>query len=156
MNLRTRKGQIQREMANKRMMSNVPEADVVITNPTHYSLALRYDPETMETPILVAKGIDHVAFKIRDIAREHKIEIVRSPVLARSIYHHTQIDESIPQGLYVAVAQVLAYVFQLRNFRKGFQKICKNRNSSCDKPLVKVIRQIFVAEYSWLYPCCLI
>lgn len=111
--------QLQREMANSRMMAAVPEADVVITNPTHFSVALKYDPDTMETPILLAKGVDFAAMKIREIAREHKIELVESPLLARSIYHTTDIDEPIPSGLYLAVAQVLAYVFQLRNFRKG-------------------------------------
>lgn len=111
--------QMQREMANQRMMAAVPEADVVITNPTHYAVALKYNPETMETPILLAKGIDHAAFRIRDLAREHKIELVRSPVLARAVYHTTDLDGEIPGGLYLAVAQVLAYVFQLRNYRKG-------------------------------------
>lgn len=111
--------QLQREIAQRRMMSKVPEADVVITNPTHYAVALKYDPEKMETPILLAKGGDHVAMKIREIASAHKIEIIESPVLARAIYHTTDLDTEIPSGLYLAVAQVLAYVFQLRNFRKG-------------------------------------
>lgn len=111
--------QMQREMANRRQMASVPKADVIITNPTHFAVALRYDPDTMATPILLAKGTDQTAMKIREIAREYKIEQVRSPVLARAIYHTTQIDGEIPQGLYLAVAQVLAYVFQLRNFRKG-------------------------------------
>lgn len=111
--------QLQREMANRRMMASVPKADVVITNPTHYAVALKYDPDTMGTPILLAKGTDEVAMKIREIAREYKIEQVRTPVLARAIYHTTKIDGEIPQGLYLAVAQVLAYVFQLRNYRRG-------------------------------------
>ncbi len=111
--------QLQREMANRRMMAAVPEADVIITNPTHYSVALKYDPETMDTPILLAKGVDNMAMKIREIAKAHKVEFVQSPVLARAVYHTTEIDSQIPAGLYVAVAQVLAYVFQLRNFRKG-------------------------------------
>jgi flagellar biosynthetic protein FlhB len=111
--------QLQREIAQRRMMSNVPEADVVITNPTHYAIALKYDPENMGTPILLAKGGDHVALKIREIAKAHKVEIIESPVLARAVFYTTEIDQEIPAGLYVAVAQVLAYVFQLRNFRKG-------------------------------------
>lgn len=111
--------QLQRQMATNRMMAAVPEADVVITNPTHFSVALRYDPETMDTPIVLAKGVDHMAMKIREVARAHKIEFVQSPLLARAIYHTTEVDAPIPAGLYVAVAQVLAYVFQLRNFRKG-------------------------------------
>ncbi len=111
--------QMQREIANRRMMADVPKADVIITNPTHYAIALRYDPNTMETPILLAKGVDQTAMKIREIAREHKIENVRSPVLARAIYHTTEIKGEIPQGLYLAVAQVLAYIFQLRAWRAG-------------------------------------
>lgn len=111
--------QLQREMAQRRMMSNVPQADVVITNPEHFSVALKYDPETMDTPIMIAKGGDHTALKIREIASAHKIEIIQSPVLARAIYYTTEVDQEIPSGLYLAVAQILAYVFQLRNFRKG-------------------------------------
>ncbi len=111
--------QMQREIANRRMMADVPKADVIITNPTHYALALRYDPNTMETPVLLAKGVDQTAMKIREIAREHKIETLRSPVLARAIYHTTDIQGEIPQGLYLAVAQVLAYIFQLRAWRAG-------------------------------------
>ncbi|MCV6615604.1 MAG: flagellar biosynthesis protein FlhB [Cellvibrionaceae bacterium] len=111
--------QLQREMANNRMMANVPEADVVITNPTHFACALKYDPANMATPILLAKGGDNIALKIREIAKEHKIEIIESPQLSRAIFYTTEIDDEIPAGLYMAVAQVLAYVFGLRNFRKG-------------------------------------
>lgn len=111
--------QLQREMAQRRMMSNVPQADVIITNPEHFSVALKYDPDTMDTPLMVAKGGDHTALKIREIASAHKIEIIQSPVLARAIFYTTEVDQEIPSGLYLAVAQVLAYVFQLRNFRKG-------------------------------------
>ncbi|UUA73731.1 flagellar biosynthesis protein FlhB [Cellvibrio sp. QJXJ] len=111
--------QLQREMAQRRMMSNVPQADVIITNPEHFSVALKYDPETMETPLMIAKGGDHTALKIREIAKAHNIEIIQSPVLARAIFYTTEVDQEIPSGLYLAVAQVLAYVFQLRNYRKG-------------------------------------
>ncbi|GAA5316923.1 MAG: flagellar biosynthesis protein FlhB [Candidatus Pelagadaptatus aseana] len=111
--------QLQREMANNRQLQSVPEADVVITNPTHFSVALKYDPATMETPIMVAKGVDHFALKIREVANEHDIQIMESPVLARAIYHTTDVDGEIPGGLYMAVAQVLAYVFQLRNYKQG-------------------------------------
>ncbi len=111
--------QLQREMSNRRMMSEVPKADVIITNPTHFSVALRYDPTGPGTPVVVAKGVDQVAFKIREIAKQHKVEIVRAPVLARAIYHTTGLDQEIPQQLYLAVAQVLAYIFQLRNWRSG-------------------------------------
>lgn len=111
--------QLQYEMAQNRMMAAVPEADVVITNPTHFSVALKYDPNAMETPILLAKGVDHMAMKIREIAKANNIEFIQSPLLARAIYHTTEVDSEIPQGLYVAVAQVLAYVFQIREYRRG-------------------------------------
>ncbi len=111
--------QLQREMANNRMMAAVPEADVIITNPTHFSVALKYNPAAMSTPLVVAKGIDHVALKIREIGNAHEIQIVESPVLARAIYYTTEVDGEIPSGLYLAVAQVLAYIFQLRQYRPG-------------------------------------
>jgi flagellar biosynthetic protein FlhB len=111
--------QLQREMAQRRMMSNVPTADVIITNPTHYAVALKYNPESMATPVLLAKGGDNIALKIREIAKAHGVEIIESPVLARAIFHTTELDQEIPSGLYLAVAQVLAYVFQLRTYRKG-------------------------------------
>jgi len=111
--------QLQREMANNRMMSAVPEADVVITNPTHFAVALKYDPDSMNTPQMIAKGGDNIALKIREIAKANKIEIIESAALSRAIYYTTDIDDEIPGGLYMAVAQVLAYVFQLRNFRRG-------------------------------------
>ncbi|MGO1463408.1 MAG: flagellar biosynthesis protein FlhB [Marinobacter sp.] len=111
--------QLQREMAQRRMMQDVPTADVVITNPTHYAVALKYDPDAMGAPMVVAKGNDQTAFKIMEIAREHKVEILRTPPLTRAVYHNSDIGEEIPDGLYMAIAQVLAYVFQLRQFRKG-------------------------------------
>lgn len=114
--------QLQQEIANRKMMGSVPEADVIITNPTHYSIAIKYKPEMMETPIVIAKGVDQVAFKIREIAGVHNIDIIESPVLARAIYNTTKVDEPIPKGLYIAVAKVLAYVFQLRNFKRGLAK----------------------------------
>ncbi|NHN39413.1 flagellar biosynthesis protein FlhB [Pseudomaricurvus alcaniphilus] len=111
--------QLQREMANNRQLAAVPEADVVITNPTHFSVAVKYDPDNMNTPIVVAKGADFFALKIREVAKANDIQIMESPVLARAIYHTTEVDQEIPAGLYMAVAQVLAYVFQLRNYRRG-------------------------------------
>ncbi|MFP3977962.1 MULTISPECIES: flagellar biosynthesis protein FlhB [Marinobacter] len=111
--------QLQREMAQRRMMQDVPTADVVITNPTHYAVALKYDPDSMGAPMVVAKGNDQTAFKIMEIAREHKVEILRTPPLTRAVYHNSDIGDEIPDGLYMAIAQVLAYVFQLRQFRKG-------------------------------------
>lgn len=111
--------QLQREMAQRRMMQDVPTADVVITNPTHYAVALKYDQMSMGAPVVVAKGADEIAFKIMEIARENKVEILRTPPLTRAVYHNSDIGQEIPDGLYMAIAQVLAYVFQLRQFRKG-------------------------------------
>ncbi|MFT4583478.1 MAG: flagellar biosynthetic protein FlhB [Gammaproteobacteria bacterium] len=112
--LRGRIRNMQHELANRRMMEQVPRADVVITNPSHYSVALRFDPDTMSAPRVVAKGADQVAIRIREIAHASGIAILSAPPLARSIYHTTKLNRDIPAGLYVAVAEVLAYVFQLR------------------------------------------
>ncbi|MGJ7549790.1 flagellar biosynthesis protein FlhB [Pseudomonas alloputida] len=112
--------QLQREVSQRRMMAAVPEADVIITNPTHYAVALQYDPEKGGVaPLLVAKGTDFIALKIREIGVEHKIQILESPALARAIYYSTEVEGEIPAGLYLAVAQVLAYVFQIRQYRSG-------------------------------------
>ena len=111
--------QLQREMAERRMMQSVPQADVVITNPTHFAVALKYDPEKGSAPLLLAKGGDFLALKIREIAQEHQVMVLESPALARAVYHSTELDQEIPAGLYLAVAQVLAYVYQLRQFRAG-------------------------------------
>ena len=111
--------QMQREMAERRMMAAVPQADVVITNPTHFAVALKYDPVKGGAPVLLAKGGDFVALKIREIANEHKVMVLESPGLARAIFHSTELDREIPAGLYLAVAQVLAYVYQLRQFQSG-------------------------------------
>lgn len=109
--------EVQMEMAQRRMMTNVPKADVVITNPTHYAVALKYDPKTMAAPVVVAKGADAIAAEIRRIAVESKVMLTSAPPLARALYHSTDIDEPIPMGLYKAVAMVLAYVFQVRRKR---------------------------------------
>jgi len=112
--------QLQREVSQRRMMAAVPEADVIITNPTHYAVALQYDPEKGGVaPLLVAKGTDFIALKIREIGVEHKVQILESPALARAIYYSTELEGEIPAGLYLAVAQVLAYVFQIRQYRSG-------------------------------------
>lgn len=116
------KGRLRRmqfEMANRRMMAEVPKADVVVTNPTHYAVALKYDRQKGKAPVVLAKGGDEIAMKIREIADAYDISIVQSPALARAIYHTTQINDEIPEGLFVAVAQVLAYVYQLQSFRQG-------------------------------------
>lgn len=111
--------QLQRDASQRRMMAAVPDADVIITNPTHYAVALKYDPEQGAAPVLLAKGADFIALKIREIANEHKIQVLESPALARSIYYSTELEQEIPAGLYLAVAQVLAYVFQIRQYRAG-------------------------------------
>jgi flagellar biosynthetic protein FlhB len=112
--VRGRVKKLQRELAQRRMMSEVPKADVIITNPEHYSVALKYDQEKMGAPIVVAKGVDMIAMQIRTIAREHEIPILQAPPLARALHHTTELNAEIPAALYLAVAQVLAYIFKLR------------------------------------------
>ncbi|EPK1115048.1 flagellar biosynthesis protein FlhB [Pseudomonas aeruginosa] len=111
--------QMQREMAQRRMMAAVPEADVVITNPTHFAVALKYDPAGGGAPLLLAKGNDFLALKIREVAQEHKVMVMESPALARAVYYSTELDQEIPAGLYLAVAQVLAYVYRLKQYQAG-------------------------------------
>ena len=105
---------MQRDMSRRRMMEQVPKADVIITNPAHFSVAIRYDHDNMRAPVLVAKGVDWLALEIRQVANKHRIPIVAAPPLARSLYYSTEIDKEIPVGLYLAVAQVLAYVYQIQ------------------------------------------
>ena len=108
---------IQLEMARKRMMKDVPKANVVLVNPTHIAVALRYDAKTMESPVVVAKGSDLLAEKIREIARAYGVPIIRRPELARAIYSTVETGSSIPQSLYAAVAEVLALIYRLRHRR---------------------------------------
>lgn len=116
--VKSRLRQLQREVARRRMMQEVPRADVVVTNPTHYAVALRYQPEAMAAPRVVAKGADLVAQRIRELAAEHGVPVVSAPPLARALYHGTRLNQEIPAALYLAVAQVLAYVFALRRHRR--------------------------------------
>ena len=109
---------LQREMAQRRMMSEIPTADVVVTNPTHFSVALRYSETGMRAPVVVAKGTQLTAARIREIAIEHGVPIMEAPPLARALYKHTEIGETIPEALYTAVAEVLAYIYQLQRYRK--------------------------------------
>ncbi|MDN3697856.1 MULTISPECIES: flagellar biosynthesis protein FlhB [Vibrio] len=109
---------LQREAAQRRMMADIPDADVIVTNPEHFSVALRYKQDKDRTPVVVAKGVDHMAMKIREVAREHDIYIIPAPPLARALYHTTELEQEIPDGLFTAVAQILAYVFQLKQYRK--------------------------------------
>ena len=108
---------LQREIAQRRMMEDIPKADVIVTNPTHYAIALRYDQDNMLAPEVVAKGKGLIAANIRRVGMEHDVQLVESPMLARAIYFSTEIGEAIPAGLYLAVAKLLAYVFQLRIYR---------------------------------------
>jgi flagellar biosynthetic protein FlhB len=105
--------QKQMEISRQRMMSEVPNADVVITNPTHYAVAIRYDEEKASAPIVIAKGMDHLAQQIKKIARENSVHIVQNPPLARSLYAEVEVDKAIPQALFSAVAEVLAYVYKM-------------------------------------------
>ncbi len=104
-----------RQMANRRMLAAVPGADLIVMNPTHFAVALKYDDTTMSAPRVVAKGADLLAFKIRDLARENKVPVLQLPPLARALYAHTEVDQEIPAALFNAVAQVLAWVYQLRS-----------------------------------------
>ncbi len=105
--------QMQQAMAGKRMLADVPDADVIIINPTHFSVALKYNEDEV-APVVVAKGVDHLALKIREVGKDSDVAIFSAPPLARSLYRHTEVGESIPSDLYLAVAQVLAYVMQVK------------------------------------------
>jgi len=108
-----------REMAKKRMLAAVPKADLVVMNPTHYAVAIKYDEGRMNAPVVVAKGADLLAFKIRDVAKDSKVPVLQSPMLARALYAHAELDREIPAALFAAVAQVLAYVYQLKTALAG-------------------------------------
>ena len=110
---------LQREFAQKRMMEEVPDADVIITNPTHFAVALKYDADKSKAPLVVAKGVDFVAEKIKEIGLKNEVNVFCAPTLARAVYYSTELNEEIPYGLYVSVAKVLAYVFQLKNALPG-------------------------------------
>lgn len=113
--IRSQIKQKQREMATRRMMQDVPTADVIITNPTHYAIAIKYDEKVADAPIVVAKGVDFVAEKIKLIAKEHKIVMVENRPLARALYAETEIGDHIPEQFFKAVAEILAYVYRVQN-----------------------------------------
>jgi flagellar biosynthetic protein FlhB len=113
--VRARIRQLQRERGRRRMMEQVPLADVVLTNPTHYAIALRYDAERMRAPVVVAKGTGLIALRIRAIAAEHGVPVLESAALARALYRHAALDQPIPVDLYLVVAQVLAHVYQVKH-----------------------------------------
>ena len=112
------KGQIKRRMmqaSQRRMMQSVPKADVVITNPTHFAVAIQYDPQTATAPVVLAKGEDYLAAKIKEVAKEHNISIVENKPLARMLYYNVEVGMEIPPELYQAVAEVLAFVYKMKN-----------------------------------------
>lgn len=113
--MKSRRRQVQQEMASKRMLQEVPQADVVLVNPTHYAVALKYDAKSMEAPAMVAKGKAHTAEKIREIADSHGIPIIRKPELTRTMYSTLEPGDAIPQELYVAVAEVMAMIYRMRH-----------------------------------------
>lgn len=110
--------QLQMQAARQRMMSEIPKANVIVTNPTHYAVALQYDEKKMQAPRIVAKGAFLLAERIIEIGKESKVPVLRTPPLARALYHHAELGEDIPTALYTAVAEVLAYIMQLENFRR--------------------------------------
>ncbi len=112
--IKGRMRQLRMERARRRMIAAVPTADVVITNPTHVAVAMKYDPATMAAPVVVAKGLDHLALKIRSLAEEHKVMIMENPPLARALHQAVEVDQPIPPEFYKAVAEIISYVFKLR------------------------------------------
>jgi flagellar biosynthetic protein FlhB len=108
----------QRALAQGRMMAEVPKADVVVTNPTHYAVALRYDEKKNRAPIVVAKGVDLVALRIRELAAEYGVPVLEAPPLARALHKAVELNREVPAALYITVAQVLTYVYQLRTARE--------------------------------------
>jgi flagellar biosynthetic protein FlhB len=112
--IKQRQRQRMREMMRRRMMAAVPKADLVVMNPTHYAVALKYEEGKHAAPVVVAKGADLLALRIRDLAKEHKVPVLQAPALARALYAHAKVDREVPAALFAAVAQVLAYVLQLR------------------------------------------
>ncbi|MBI0154992.1 flagellar biosynthesis protein FlhB [Gilliamella sp. W8128] len=128
--------QMQQAMARRRMMKDVPKANVIVTNPTHYAVALQYDEKTMSAPRILAKGTDNIASRIKQIAQEHQIPQLEAPPLARALYRHGEIGKSIPAELYAAVAQILAWVYQLKRWhRYGGEKPLKPTNLSIPESL---------------------
>ena len=111
--------QRQREIADRASITAVPKADFVVMNPTHYAVALKYDEQTMSAPQVISKGTDLIALKIRELAKSHDVPVLESPVLARALYAHAELDQAIPAQLYTAVAQVLAYVYRLKAAMRG-------------------------------------
>lgn len=131
--------QKQFQLASRRMMENVPKADVVVTNPTHYAVALKYDPKGALAPQVTAKGVDDIAEIIKRIARETDVPVIPIPPLARSLYYTTDLDHEIPRGLFKAVAQVLAWVMGMKAFKEGKSKV-RPRDLDTDLPIPEELR----------------
>lgn len=117
--LKGRIRQMQHKISHNRMIAELPKADVILVNPSHYSVALSYDTKKSGAPRVIAKGTDLIAFQIRELAKQHKIPIVSIPPLTRAIYYSTKLNHEIPEGLYIAVAKVLAYIYQLKRYQAG-------------------------------------
>ena len=137
--VKSRVRRLQYQSSANRMMQDVPEADVIITNPTHYSIAIQYDQEGDRAPVVVAKGIEELALHIRKIGAAHNVPIVESPALARAIYYSTEVKHEVPSKLFMAVAQVLAYVYQLKAYNTGKGKRPKALNK--DLPIPPELRR---------------
>lgn len=130
---------IQYQAAANKMMQEVPNADVIVTNPTHYSVAIQYDQFGNRAPVMVAKGLDELAMHIRKIASAHEVPIIESPALARAIYYSTEVNHEVPQKLFMAVAQILAYVYQLKAYKAGKGKRPKTLKK--DMPIPPELRR---------------
>lgn len=126
--------QLQRQFALGQINSVVPTADVIITNPTHYAVALKYDPARAQAPFIIAKGVDEIALHIRDVATRHQVEVVEFPPLARAIYHSTRVNQQIPATLFRAIAHVLTYVMQIKAWRSGQSEIRPKLNNYMEIP----------------------
>ena len=133
--VRQRIRQLQRQLARRGIRQTVPEADVVIVNPEHYAVALRYDEKRAEAPFVIAKGVDEMALYIREIAREHQVQVLTLPPLARALYNSSQVQQQIPASLYQAVAQVLSYVLQLKAFAAGRRKTAPSLPDELNVPV---------------------
>lgn len=132
--IKSRIRQLQRQMAQGQINKVVPVADVIITNPTHYAVALKYDPQKAQAPYILAKGVDEVALYIREVALRHDVEVVAFPPLARAIYHSTRVNQQIPSQLFRAIAHVLTYVMQVKAWRNGRSDIKPHLNKHIDIP----------------------
>ncbi|HVR52460.1 MAG TPA: flagellar biosynthesis protein FlhB [Pseudorhodoferax sp.] len=137
-----------REIANRRSIQAVPKADFVLMNPTHFAVALRYDEKTMAAPQVVSKGADLLAFRIREVAQQHAVPVLQSPMLARALYAHAELDGEIPSALYTAVAQVLAYVYRLKAAMRGEGPMPEQQPEPFVPPELDPLGKTVVAESS--------